>query len=316
MYVSSDIGLGRIPLERWPLTALEDSHGLPPRAQKAFSRLFGLQSVAVHPEPHAAMLADTLGDLVSTHPALRTKQGTVIYVRTQTHNTLAGDDWFAHVKVAAGLAHWSHLVFGMTHCAGGLAVLHMLREMAADGPTIVLSGEKAFHPVINTLGTAVMGEIPAAALVDSTGAWSGGGLRLTGSAVAHMPEFYANPHQMSVATKQAFGPAFAEGFEAFIDARFIAGAAPFDRVVFFNMNAPLLRKLCARFGWDEGLQTRHIAELGHGYCSDIFVNLADLARRDALRAGDRVLALAAGMGITFAGATFEFTPQQETDNAQ
>ena len=299
-----------------PIADLATSHGLNAGAQKAFGRMFGLKSIAMSDKCHGAMLTEALVSLVGTTPDTMAADGTLIYVRTQTHNTVFGDDWFQAAKQAAGLDQWTHFAFGMTHCASGLAVLHVLNQLAADrsgtnGPVIILAGEKAFHPVVNKLGTSLLGEIPTAALVSD----ANGLLELKRSGVKHLTQFYANPDQMAPSDRQEFADRFATGFQDFIATTFTPSSTHFDHVVFFNMNAPLLQKLSAAFGWQDQINIQHITTVGHGYCADIFLNLSDLLNRGQLQPGQRVLALVAGMGVTFAGVEFQINHHNGVNHA-
>jgi hypothetical protein len=281
------------------LTQLGDSHNLRAAAARTLNRFYGLESVPQSEQSHCRLFDAALDSALTAQPGLRLETGILWYCKTQTHNSLCDDDWLEAVLARHGIGHWQAQSFSMTHCASGLALLHYLHVAADDRPAIMLCGEKTFHPATSRLSVGVLGEMPLACVVQvKQGHW-----RLRAAAVQHVPRFYPNaadlPEPLIRDQQQAFPRELAE-FLTLLQEQWPQPTY----ILPYNLNRPLLLQLAARFGWGDRLNLDTLASHGHLFCSDVFLKLSRLPAR----AGEHVLAFAAGMGLTLAAAWLERAP--------
>ena len=280
-----------------PIDALGESHGVAPRAARRYARFFGQKGVRVSPLPHAAMLVDALAALVAREPALARTTGVGLYAKTQTHNTPAEAPWLRRAFDAAGLGDWEVATVSMTNCASGLAAVHLLA--GSRRPFVVLTGEKAFHPVGARLPVGLLGEAAAGALFAS-----GGGRAIRRSHIRHLPRFHVNPDDMHPNDRVALREEFEAGLRGFLAEVIAADPAFFARaplVVPYDLNPPLVGRVAAALGLADRLVWPEAGRAGHAFCSDAFVNLAT----GRVPQGAPLLLFCAGMGVTFAALTLE-----------
>lgn len=304
----SHIALPQDGKSQRPIMALTDTHGVNHRAQMMYERFYGLQEVMQHDQCLNGMLSAALRDVLVHLDDAQMGAGHLVYCKTQTHNTFSCDNWLRGFADDHGLHDWEVSALSMTSCASALVQMHMAQTMSkSDEPLIILTGEKTFHPWVSRLPVGLLAEIPAAALfnVDQK-SWN-----IAGTAIRHLPRFHENPDVMSADDRRALQDAYASGLITFI-ADSLTQYTPVlrDDMVFLphNLNQPVTRMILDHFGWGDRCFQGDIARAGHGFCSDIFLNL------DAFDASDRrasqVLVLAAGTGVTFATCLLDRTPTQ------
>lgn len=289
-----------------PLAALGDSHGLTPDQLRMYHRFYGLQGVTCHPGDLGPMLAQVLARAVASLPPAQRVRGQLFYCKTQTHNTLADRHWLRALADAQGLAGWEASAVTMTSCASALTLLHFAGLADTREPLIVLTGEKAFHPSVSRLPVGLLAEVPAAALFNS----AAGGWQVRGTTVRHLPQFYQNPDAMAAEDRRALQGCYVDGLRAFLHDS-LAHYAPHLRDDFtflpHNLNQPVTTQLIRHFGWQSRSFQGDVAQIGHAYCSDIFVNLRAFEAAGPT-ASDQLLVLAAGTGVTFATCLLDRTP--------
>ncbi|MBT9386228.1 hypothetical protein KM176_20325 [Pseudooceanicola sp. CBS1P-1] len=306
----SHIFLPSLPGDRVPLAALGDSHGVSPRAASMYGRFFGLQEVALTPAPLTEMLSDVLAparDRVRAHGA---GPGTLVYCKTQTHNTFADRNWLRGLADAQGMHDWEVASLSMTSCASALVQMHLAASSRSGGPLIVMTGEKAFHPWVNRLPVGLLAERPACAVFNA----GPGGWRVSGTASTHLARFHVNADAMPAAERQALQAIYAERLGQFVEDCLerwrdrISG-----RMVFLphNLNRPVTDALIRRLGWQDNSFHGDLARTGHAYCSDGFLNLA--AFEAAGHTADQVLLMAAGTGVTFATCLLDRLPATDPE---
>jgi 3-oxoacyl-[acyl-carrier-protein] synthase III len=300
-------------LEQVALRDLGESHGISERSARMYERFYELRSVLRCSLSLQPMLADVLARAAARlrRDDLDRAVGTIIYCKTQSHNTVSEADWLPELAATAGLGGWDCFTLSMTNCASVLAATHWaLRTKEARGlghTVILIAGEKAFHPAFSRLSVGLLSERPVSIILDET--W--GDWRVRGSFVSHLPRFHCNPDDMALEDKRALNDAFYERFHHFLrdalatDPDF--ATAPYT-VVPYNLNLPLLRRLAGEFGWEKAMAYGDIACDGHMYCADIAANLCDFTA--VPRDPTRVFAFAAGMGVTYAALFLERSQSQ------
>ncbi|MFS4583132.1 3-oxoacyl-[acyl-carrier-protein] synthase III C-terminal domain-containing protein [Phaeobacter sp. C3_T13_0] len=295
-------------ITRVPLGDLGPSHGLTKGAVKMYQRFFELESVGLHRNDLAGMLGAALDGVLAEHDQLRRQNGTLYYCRTQTHHGFADQDWLRCLADEHGLKGWEVNSLTMTSCASALAAMRFIQASEEDRPVIILTGEKAFHYNVARLPVGLLGELPTAALFNAgPGKWN-----LMDTRVHHMPRYFQNPDAMAADDRRALQDDYLEGMTAFIEDCLSCYAdvlKPDFRFVPHNLNLPVTRAVLRHFGWEQRCFQGDIQGLGHGYCSDIFVNLTDheTSHPEQISPGTQVFVLAAGTGVTFATCLLERT---------
>jgi len=291
------ITLPHAPPEHHTVDAVSESHGVTPRASRMYARFYGQQSVLMVRQPHAKMLSLSLSRLTSERAELAQMQGTLIYTKTQTHNTPAETNWLRSLADEAGLTGWEVATLSMTNCASALAAIHAFADQ--DQPLIIVAGEKAFHPTGNRLAVGLLGEAPAAALFLPRA-----GRRVRSSCVKHLPQFFRNPDDMDEASKAVLPAAFELGLEDFLTACIDADPAFFAQnpvLVPYNLNVPLVTRVLTKLNLQELVQQGHSGAFGHTFCSDPFLNMVT----HPLPTDRPLFVFCAGMGVTYAAVSFD-----------
>ncbi|WP_260955689.1 3-oxoacyl-[acyl-carrier-protein] synthase III C-terminal domain-containing protein [Pseudomonas citri] len=298
---------GRISLE--PLSTLEQSHGLKPGACKVLQRYYSLHSVGMSSGTHAEMLVETLCALVMANPQVKEVKGCLVYAKTQTHNTFFDNRWLEEVAEACGIGHWEVLSVSLNHCSSALSAIHLLKNRSSKRgePMILLTGEKAFHSAVNRLDNSVLAEIPAAMLLNAGPAqWN-----LTHTAVKHMSSFYDNHrHESAVRRRELYASLEQEYHDFYLTVldKFNVPADSIDAIVPCNLDLPMLERVVEKLNFKGILFTRHVAEYGHAYCSDVLFNLSGLLEDFT---GKRILCLTMGMGVTLSCVLIEKNENSE-----
>ncbi|UTS80356.1 3-oxoacyl-[acyl-carrier-protein] synthase III C-terminal domain-containing protein [Phaeobacter piscinae] len=295
-------------IKRIPLQDLGPSHGLTSGSVKMYQRFFELESVGLHCGDLSEMLGSALSRLLAGYPNLRNESGVIYYCRTQTHHGFADENWLRGLVDTYGLEGWDVTSLTMTSCATALAAMRFIQACEEDRPVIILTGEKAFHYNVARLPVGLLGELPTAALFNAgPGKWS-----LLDSQVRHLPRYFQNPDAMAVEDRRALQKDYLTGLIRFVE-DCLSNCAdvlhPDFRVLPHNLNLPVTRALLRHFNWDQRCVQGDIHGLGHGYCSDIFVNLSEyeVSQTDQISPGTQLLVLAAGTGVTFATCLLERT---------
>ncbi|QXH58071.1 3-oxoacyl-[acyl-carrier-protein] synthase III C-terminal domain-containing protein [Pseudomonas maumuensis] len=292
-----------------PLSMLERSHDLKSGACRVLQRYYFLQSVGVSSRTHADMLSEILGELIAANPKVKQVKGCLVYAKTQTHNTFFDDHWLENLAKACGIGHWDVLSVSLNHCASALSAIHLLkhRSIRRGEPLLLLTGEKAFHSAINRLDNAVLAEVPAAMLLNAGPAqWN-----LKHTAVRHLPSFYDNHRNLPAARRREL---YASLEQEYLDFYFYAldkfNVLPesIDAIVPGNQDLPMLKKVVDKLGFQGTLFTDHISNYGHAYCSDALFNLSALLKDFA---GQRIVCLTMGMGVTFSCVLIEKNQSSE-----
>lgn len=292
-----------------PIAELTDTHGLNHRASQMYERFYGLQEVTQYSQSLNDMLSEALKGALAQLPGAADCIGHLVYCKTQTHNTFSSDNWLRGFADSHGLKNWEVSTLSMTSCASALVQMHMARMISTtDTPLIILTGEKTFHPWVSRLPVGLLAEIPAAAVFNS----GAGGWNITGSNIRHLPRFHENPDVMSSDTRRALQEVYAAKLIGFIeDSLHKYGASLKGDMVFLphNLNQPMTQLVLNHFGWNACCFQGDIARAGHGFCSDIFLNLEAFDRSG--RNASQVLVLAAGTGVTFATCLLDRIPQTQ-----
>lgn len=272
---------------------------------KLFRRVHGLDRLRL--DPDLSVL-----DLVAA-PATRLVAGLadpdrvryLVYAHTIQDVAPAGFDIASALAARLGLRRANAFALTQQNCAGGLAALDTCGELLAatgdpDALALVVTGEKAFSPMAQLIeNTTIMGEASAACLVGL----SGPGDRVL-SYASRTDGRYADGIRLDAEGVQEFGAGYAGRLADTARAALAAAGLTLDDVelvVPHNVNTSSWKKVVELLGVDPAaVFLDNVAEFGHCYCSDPFLNFCRLRDLGRLTAGGHYLFTAVGLGATYA----------------
>lgn len=287
--------------------ALDDlgpDYDISPKGASAYRRFYGLSAVNRCEEDLFSMLGDTLRRALSAIPDASGQPGQLIYCKTQTHNTFGADGWLRELADAHGLSRWEAFSVTMTNCASATVAMHFLNLSATDGPIVLITGEKAFHPGVSVLSVGLLSELPTASVFNADGS----GWQMVESHVQHLGEFYENPDQMQMAARKRLQEVYAPALCHFVE-DCLSKYEPYLRhdtvLIPHNLNLPVMRAIVRQIDWEDRVYYGDVAHHGHAYCSDLLLNLDRWATAQDETLPEQVILVAAGTGVTFASCLLE-----------
>jgi 3-oxoacyl-[acyl-carrier-protein] synthase-3 len=272
---------------------------------KLFRKVHGLDRLYL--DPDLSVL-----DLIAT-PAARLVEGLadpdrikhVVYAHTIQDVAPAGFPVAAALGARLGLHRANAFALTQQNCASGLAAVDVCGELLAaqddpDALALVVTGEKAFSPLAQLIeGTTIMGDASAACLIGL----SGTGDRVL-SYCSHTDGRYADGIRLDARLLQEFGAEYAGRLAETITAALARAGltlADVELIVPHNVNVSSWRKVIDLLGTDPAtVFLDNVAEYGHCYCSDPFLNYSQLRDRGRLTAGGHYVCTALGLGATYA----------------
>ncbi|WP_031512097.1 3-oxoacyl-[acyl-carrier-protein] synthase III C-terminal domain-containing protein [Streptomyces sp. NRRL F-5123] len=295
-----------VPEGRLTVEEVAGPLGLTRMQVKVFRRYHRLGEVARDP---GGTVEDLLRGALARLRALRGREQDVRYVlHARTFPTVAPYpyDPVRAVCEEYGLGHAAVFSVGHLACASGLLAVDAAgRLLAADGDpdglALVLSGEKAFTPEAQLVpGTSFFGEGAAACLVAASGERD----RVLGHAVEQRGEFDGDAPELALEFQRVYADALSAAIDAAVTG---AGLSAADVALFLphNVNRVAWHQVCRILGVPrERVLLDNVADTGHVFCADAFVNYRTALDRGLLRPGEPYVMAAAGAGL---GAAFSAT---------
>lgn len=288
---------------------MEDDVGLSDFDARLFRRMYGFNQVAR--DPHASetqLLVRAIEDLPDRETWLprvrhviraRTTRSPSPYPDSALHDTLA------HV----GLASVPAFSMADQACATGIQALDVAGDLLADEDpdalVLLLAGEKCYGEVGRVIrNMAVLGEATAAVLIGSQGP----GSRVLSDCVRTHPLSDTGLLLDDTVMEEfieTVGPAM---FEAAWTAmqRLPDNRVPVDGYVAASVNKVASLRMADRMGIDPAnVVLCNVAQLGHCFSADIFINLKSGLAEGTIRKGQRVLVTSVGVGSTYGAAVIE-----------
>ncbi|HTJ35156.1 MAG TPA: 3-oxoacyl-[acyl-carrier-protein] synthase III C-terminal domain-containing protein [Dactylosporangium sp.] len=296
-----------VPADRVTIESYAEAFDLTPMQVRVFRRYHKLGTAARSTESLTGLLGLALADLALTaEQAARVRY--VLYARTfpvvvpYPHNPLHD------ALAAAGLGHAQAFAVGQQACASGLLAIDLAgRLVRADGDgalAVVLAGEKAFTGEARfVVETSMFGEGAAACLV----AASGDRDRLLSYVVRLRGEFDGDHDEVASEYQRIYHDALGEAVTAAV-AKAGLGLDDVAVILPHNVNEMAWQRTCKRIGYPlDRVLLEHVADYGHVFCADAFINHRTAVERGLLRPGDRyvIAAAGAGRGATFSAMVFE-----------
>ncbi|MGI5243480.1 3-oxoacyl-[acyl-carrier-protein] synthase III C-terminal domain-containing protein [Dactylosporangium sp. CA-139066] len=296
-----------VPADRVPIESYADTFDLTPMQVRVFRRYHKLGTAARSPQSLTGLLRLALDDLaLSPQRAARVRY--VLYARTfpvvvpYPHNPLHD------ALAAAGLGHAQAFAVGQQACASGLLAIDLAgRLLQADGDdalAVVLAGEKAFTGEAQFVEeTSMFGEGAAACLVAASGERD----RLLAYVARLRGEFDGDHADVAAEYQRIYHDALGEAVTAAV-AKAGLDLADVAVILPHNVNQIAWQRTCKRIGYPlDRVLLEHVADYGHVFCADAFINHRTAVERGLLRPGDRyvIAAAGAGRGATFSAMVFE-----------
>jgi 3-oxoacyl-[acyl-carrier-protein] synthase-3 len=300
-----------LPERRVPIEDLADRLGLSPMQVKLFRRFHGLGEVCREPEDAGPV--DLLAAAAANLTELRGREDRVRYVLYARGMPVSVPYPMNPLHELCGRLGLGHAVaFSVTHhaCATSLLAVDIAgRLLAADGDpdalALVLAGERTWTRDAELVPeTSVFGEGAGACLVSADGPRDrvlSYVTRLRGDFDGRLTE---DPELLA-----RFQREYPESLaEVVLGAVERAGLRLEDLALILphNVNSVSWRLLARRIGYPvERVLLDNVAQTGHNFAADAFVNYRTAADRGLLRPGDRYLVAAAGLGATFSAMVLE-----------
>lgn len=299
-----------------PVEELADGLGLTDVQVKLFDRFHELRKVRLSQQESSADLLVRAASALAELPGSADRVRYVVYGRAMPVAEPYPVTTIDQVRRALGLEHALAFTVTQQSCASGLlAIAQAGRLLAADiaaAPpepgreplALVLTGEKTFTRHARLIpGTSVFGEASAALLVSADGPRN----RLLAYACAQLGEFDLVGGGSVSKFQRAYRPALAAVIRQALDQAGI-GLEDLRLILPHNVNVVTWQKLCVLMQFPlERVVLENVAEGGHLFCSDAFVNYQTAVHRGLLAPGDRYLVatVGSGEGATFAAMVFE-----------
>jgi 3-oxoacyl-[acyl-carrier-protein] synthase-3 len=272
---------------------------------KLFQRVHGLDRLRLDPDLGVldliAMPAADIVDGLAEPERIRY----LVYAHTIQDVSPAGFDIAGALAARLGLHRVNAFALTQQNCASGLAALDTCGELlAATGDpaalALVVTGEKAFSPMAQLIeNTTIMGEASAACLLGR----SSTGDRIV-SYAARVDGRYADGIRLAPRRLQEFGEEYAGRLAQIVESALTKAGLTLADVILIvphNVNISSWKTVIELLGVDPAtVFLDNIAEYGHCYCSDPFLNYSQLRDHGRLTAGGHYVLTAVGLGATYA----------------
>ncbi|WP_433218726.1 3-oxoacyl-[acyl-carrier-protein] synthase III C-terminal domain-containing protein [Dactylosporangium sp. CS-047395] len=296
-----------VPTERVTIESYADAFDLTPMQVRVFRRYHKLGAAARSSAPLTELLRLALEDLALTGEQ-RGRVRYVLYARTFPVVVAYPRNPLHDAVEAAGLGHAQAFAVGQQACASGLLAVDLAgRLLAADGDdglAVVLAGEKAFTGEARFVPeTSMFGEGAAACLVAASGSRD----RLLSYVARLRGEFDGDLEEVAAEFQRIYHDALGEAVTAAV-AKAGLGLDDIAAILPHNVNQVAWQRTCKRIGYPlDRVLLEHVADFGHVFCADAFINHRTAVERGLLRPGDRyvIAAAGAGRGATFSAMVFE-----------
>ncbi len=297
-----------VPEGRVPIESHADEYGLTPMQLRVFRRYHKLGTAAHAPDTSLTeLLRLAVADLrLTTEQTTRIRY--VLYARTLPGVVPYPFNPLHDVCRSFGLQHAQAFAVGHHACASGLLAVDLAGRLLAAAPdgtlALIITGEKTFTREARLVPeTTMFGEGAAACLIAASGPRD----RQLSYVARLRGEFDEELDQAPGEFQRIYHDALGEAVTSAVEQ---AGLTLDDIAVILphNVNMVAWQRVCKRIGYPlERVLLEHVAEYGHVFCADAFLNHRTAVRRELLRPGDHYVIAAAGSGLgaTFSAMVFE-----------
>ncbi|MEP4199139.1 MAG: hypothetical protein ABJL99_26230 [Aliishimia sp.] len=293
------------------LDALRGLYGWSDRNHRIFSRMFALESTALHPQTALPkLLIHSASELVKANPELLGNVDYVFYCHAINSPLMLDDEVLG--TLVRTVFDCDPEVMSVAHgsCTSAIMVMRMLQNFPADKPlnAVILTGEKCFFDMLQYADNqGLYGEASAAAFL-KVGAETG--TQIIATETGHFEGMFAPMVDVSPEVVQAFDQAFLPRMSGLVT-RLLQNAemsAEQIDVIFPTHLSPFTSNRVANLVGMEKAEVwkNNLPKIGHCYCGDLFLNYKNwLATRDADAGPAKILSFASGMTGSYAGIVLE-----------
>ncbi|MFP1730556.1 3-oxoacyl-[acyl-carrier-protein] synthase III C-terminal domain-containing protein [Lonsdalea quercina] len=279
---------------------------------RMFERFYGLRQFP-HDESQnlTALIEPALQNIVGRHAAMADDIKLCVHCHTIPSVTPFDAPILPSLVRRVVGEHVEYAGYTMSHCATGLVALEQLASWLGDDEyALVIIAEKAFHPKVQLIAdTTIMGEAACVLLVSRRP----GPVRLLGTTTTRDGQFSINSGHFTDASPMHFPHSYTDFVcrhiiksleHAGLDLNDIAHIAP------HNVNLTSWKDIERTLSLPAGkIVMENIAQYGHCFGADPFINLQHLIETRQIKPGDKVLLISIGLGITAASAIVEYVPE-------
>ncbi|GAK40302.1 hypothetical protein TCA2_2792 [Paenibacillus sp. TCA20] len=300
-----------IPGNTLEVQQLNTHLGLKSAQIKVLEKIHGLKKIRQEEQGNLFNLLGNLLERVSSDPDIdSSKIKYIIYCHT------IQDVSPYNMKIIQKLKkkyHFEHsIVFSLTqqNCATGIVALdiaeRLLRSMSDDEYVLLLTGEKTFSPIVQLIpNTTVMGEASTAVLLGSQG---------EGSCMVYSKHHtigkFCNVLTGEEETLKEFQEIYVPTLCTVIQDTLREAGITLQEISWIiphNVNISSWKKVAASLEYPlEQIYIDNIAELGHCFCSDPFINLQKAISENRLKPANYYLLVSVGLGATFSAAVMKY----------
>jgi 3-oxoacyl-[acyl-carrier-protein] synthase-3 len=291
-----------VPENRVPVRALRDKLGLTSSKMRYYEKFLGFRSIAVAPSDDVAEMLVPAG-AEALRGVRRDAVRYLIYAHTAHHVAPPSRRTVDRVRETLGLTNATAFALSHLNCAGALYAVqlagYLLDREDPAALALVVTGERAPSSWLQLLpGTAIMGEAAAGFLVGRQAV----GDHVLGFAVRILGRFYA-AGDCSAELRLDYDRVYADTIGSVMhEAMRKAGVTADELTVVLPNNVN-------RYSWGSVARATGIpldrfyldciAELGHCFGADPFINLARSKAQGRVKPGDLVLMVTSGLGAIF-----------------
>jgi 3-oxoacyl-[acyl-carrier-protein] synthase-3 len=299
-----------LPPHQVPIEDLADKLELAHMQVRLLRRFSGFSTIRLDPD---GSLLDLLHAAASRLEALRGREHLVKYVLHARSMPVVAPYPLNPLHELCGKLGLGHAnAFTVTHhaCATAPLAIDVAGRLLATDPdpdalALILAGEKAFTRDAQLVpGTSLFGEASAACLVSAGGRRD----RVLSYATAARGEFDGRMEDLpdlAAHYEQEYPVALAGVISAAI-AQAGLSLGDISLILPHNVNLVSWQRLCRRIRFPvRQVVLDNVAESGHAFCADLFLNYRTAVSRGLLSEGDHYLVAASGQGATFSAMVFE-----------
>ncbi|VTY07458.1 3-oxoacyl-[acyl-carrier-protein] synthase III C-terminal domain-containing protein [Rothia dentocariosa] len=276
---------------------------------RRFQRAFGFEKIAMAPEASEADLLVPSIENIPNFNSIRSQIKWVIRARTVRHDEPWPSNPLEEVCRRTGLEQAKRMTITDYACASGLYCIdlatRLLNREDENGLILVLTGEKAMTRESRMIpGVALLGEATAAVVVGK----KVNRYKLLGFAALQHP-VPGSGLTMNTEASEYFAKVYADNLDQVVQAALSAADITTEQVTAYlphNVSRMLSIRTARRWGLTKDqVLPGTIAQVGHCWSADPFLNIHDSAIQEQLNAGDKFILTSVGIGATYSAMVVE-----------
>lgn len=286
--------------------------GITQHEARVFSQMYELPNCPVEEGDELQMLLKTCESLLETDHQSRQQIGVLIYAHTGAISGVWGQSIPTQLVRALGLTRALPLGTCSNNCVAIFSALDMARQhlqgAMPGSKALILVGEIADNIELRVVANvAIVGDGAAAGLFSL----AGNGPQMLAHAIHTWPG-YAHGIWLPTSSERYkdFELHYQSRLKAVIDEVLAQARMTLDQITWIiphNVNIWMWRRAAAYLAFPlDKIYLKNISRTAHCLGADMFINFHSLRESVALRVGDKVLMVSAGVGGVFGAALFHY----------